>query len=685
MEKEMPISILGLENNIPINTTTDKVNTFSNILEKSLLYTSPTYYLGNKASEIFNTKRPDIELLYPEGYEKPIIEVPTDNTGNPIKFSIPKENPELVFVIRANKKVKNKTKEELFNEITNLNNDDVVKIQEELALEGYYDIDLSKGKNPNAYTIQNILLQNDYLQKQDVDGIIGKQTTSQLQKLLIDKGYLPEKTERGNSNMDGIIGKNTREAFKQYYRDYNIDGIAGNKTIQAYIERETKNKENNPFSVEVSAEGMEDKCAQWVIKKYDVVTEEQSKQNGVYGNAWNMLKNIEDSGGTMLFNIYNSGDFDDIKDSKSLKTATEKSIRNNNIDYSKLQAGDVVGIYVPSSSHHSDVLESGTTYNTHVGIVTDVIDGVPIIEHNISGKVRKERVDKLTGSRYGRTAVTVAARPKWGGQIKGEMEFQNIKSDLKYPEKYKNDLMDEYVDALASSKELYKDVFPTVDLDFIEKAAIAITKRETNYMTRKQSDVRSDYKHPMDMGKAYLRSIYHNVKETPEELISRDLTKIKFASLPPNYRTAIGLEDPKQLDEDPTIAGRAVMMLLAKNYEYFNRLALENPKLGLTKEDIENATIFSYNTGLGKLASLGFNTEDGSFNPEELSYLRSSSDPKVRERNISATNFKHFDRIGLGGLGNYLYIKNDAYEKGVKPYIASAREQINILNTLNNM
>ena len=684
MNKELPINILGLEDNIPINNTLDQKNTFLDILSSGLIYTDPTYHMGIKINEILNTEEPKKELIIPEGYEIPTIEIPIDDSKNPITFKIPKGNPEAIFAEKANEKVKKKTKEEMINDLSQLNQEDLMQVQKELASEGYYDISLNKGRNANAYTIQNILMQKGYLSKEDVDGIIGKQTIGQLQQLLIDEGYLPEKTENGMSNKDGIIGKNTREAFKQYYRDYNIDGIIGDKTITSYVNKETKKQDILGFNIEVSAEGMVDKCAAWVTKKYDVVTGNQSRQNGVYGSAWNMLKNIEDSGGTMIFNLYDGQDFNGITDKKALKRATEKGILNSNIDYKILQPGDIVGIYVPSSTHHGDVLENGTTYNTHVGIVTDIEDGVPIIEHNILGKVRREKVNKLSGSMYGSTTVTVAARPKHGAGVKGVMEFQNIKSDLKYPEKYKNELMDEYVDALASSKEVYKDIFPTVDLDFIERAAIAVTKRETNYMTRKQSDVRKDYKSLIDMASAYLRQFVLNVTNSPEESRSRDLTKMKYNALPANYRNAIGLTNPEQLDNDPTIAGRAVMLFLSKNYEYFTRLAKENPKLGLTKEDIENATILSYNTGLNNLASLGFN-DDGTFNAEELSYLRLSADPKIREKNINASNWRHFEKIGMGGLGNYLFTHTDAYEKGTKPYLASAREQMNILNTLNNM
>lgn len=687
MDKDTFVDIKGVNTGreTPSTNNTEEAGFFGKLFDMfQRHYVDSSQFIVQRNLRSSNTEGSKIEFIYPEGYEAPIIDTPLDDAGNPVFFKTPKGNPEVEFSIKANKNIKNKTPEELINELKILDKNGLMQVQKELALEGYYDIDLSKGRSQNAYTIQNLLVQNKYLSKDDRDGNIGRQTIGQLQQMLIDEGYLPEKTKEGKPNKDGVLGKRTREAFKQYYRDYNVDGVLGDKTIKSYLDKELISDENTGFNTVVSAEGMADQCAAWVTKKYDVVTGDQSRQCGVFGNAWTMLKNIEDHGGTMLFNIYNNEDFDNVTDARSLKRATEKNIRNVNMNFKDLQAGDVVGIYVPSSSHHIDVLDGGTTYNTHVGIVVDVEDGVPIIEHNISGRVRREKATNLTGSVYGKTAITVAARPRQGEAVRGVMDFQDIKSNLKYPEKYKNELMDEYVDALASSKDLYKNIFPTVDLNFVEKAAIAITKRETNFMTRKQSDVKKDFNSIADMASAHLRSAWLWATDTPEESRSRDLTKMKFSSLPMNYRTAIGLTDPEQLDEDPTIAGRAVMLFLAKNYEYFSRLAQENPKLGLTKEDIENATILSYNIGLGKLSSLGFNP-DGSFNPDELLYLRVSANPKIRERNMSATNWKHLSKIGMEGLGEFLYTNTSAYENGIKPYLASAREQIDILNALNNM
>jgi hypothetical protein len=73
---------------------------------------------------------------------------------------------------------------------------------------------------------------------------------------------------------------------------------------------------------------------------------------------------------------------------------------------------------------------------------------------------------------------------------------------------------------------------------------------------------------------------------------------MKFGALPKEYRKAIGLYSKKQLDDDPTVAARAVLLYLGKAYDYYDRLAKKYPELGITKEDMLNASILAYNEGI---------------------------------------------------------------------------------------
>lgn len=586
------------------------------------------------------------------------------------------------------------------------------KLQEQqriLANEGLFDETLSKGKSSFAGELQKVLIKEGYLDKSEQDNNIGKNTTAALQSMLVDKGYLSEYAENGKENIDGLIGKRTQKAFKDFWRDYNVDGYYGNRTKEAYVEH--INREANPFKKEISAKGMIDQCAAWVSKKFDSVVG-NTKQNGVYGNAWTMLKNIEDSGGTIIFNVYDSPEFDNVKTPKELRDKTNISLSEAAPDYSQLMAGDIVGIYMPTSSHMTDALEAGTTYNTHVGMVVGEEDGVPIIEHNILGKVRRERIDRLTGSIGGKPMVTVAARPKNTVSVHGTLPFDDsIKSDLEveipiYDNKgnntgkreINNSLFSQYKDALAQSKSTFKELYPDVDGDFVEKAAIAVLGRETFFMEHKQSDYRKFKDNPgslKDFISAQIRKKAVNLLREPE-IQSRDLTKMKYSSVPSYIRKAIGLESPEQLDTDPTLAGRAAYAVLARNYDYFKRLSEEYPELGLTKTDIENATIQSYNSGMGSGLgySLGFDENSGDFDASEIELLRKRGTKGYKEADPSSTNYPYLGKLGeklikfsgyngepivnpIGGLGVSLALAGDRLEKKVPastPYVGRARE-----------
>lgn len=136
------------------------------------------------------------------------------------------------------------------------------KLQEQqriLANEGLFDKTLSKGKSHFAGELQKVLIKKGYLDKSEQDNIIGKNTITALQSMLVDKGYLSEYAENGKENIDGLIGKRTQKAFKDFWRDYNVDGYYGSRTKEAYVEH--LNREANPFKKEISAKGMVDQCA----------------------------------------------------------------------------------------------------------------------------------------------------------------------------------------------------------------------------------------------------------------------------------------------------------------------------------------------------------------------------------------------------------------------------------------
>lgn len=161
-------------------------------------------------------------------------------------------------------------------------------------------------------------------------------------------------------------------------------------------------------------------CAQFVNNFSD-------RFNNV-GNAW--LAHDTDSVGSRIYSIYEKIDQDDIKTYIDLykkvmsnkikideiKNFNEKLLSKGNA-LPTLQPDDVVGLYYKPSSHHIDAFKSsgksyfkngdpsqpgktllggrGFSFNTHVGIVGAIKNGVPLIFHNIHGTVQSDPINKL--------------------------------------------------------------------------------------------------------------------------------------------------------------------------------------------------------------------------------------------------------------------------------------------------
>lgn len=172
-------------------------------------------------------------------------------------------------------------------------------------------------------------------------------------------------------------------------------------------------------------------CAQFVNNFSD--------QIGALGNAWEAYEN--GGVGKNIFSVFRKLTYpqmmqyqkiyDDIKaggnPSDEIKHLEEELIaQNGQPDPSSLKMGDVVGLYYEPSSHHAEAFigsaeyrlwypegkigktivrkRIGHTFNTHVGVVGAIKDGVPLIFHNIHGKLISDPPQNLQ--------ITWVKRPK---------------------------------------------------------------------------------------------------------------------------------------------------------------------------------------------------------------------------------------------------------------------------------
>ena len=525
----------------------------------------------------------------------------------------------------------------------------VLKEQQKQQLES-----LSKLSRQEVKTLQKQLLDEGYY-RENIEQF-NKTEVEDLQKKLVKKGYLPS-----NREIDGIVGKKTIKAYEQYLQDTQVDGIVGNKTRQAY--KKSLSLEDNQ-SKDPGIE-KQDGCAEWLTKKFDTAVG-GSKQSGVILNAWQMPKSIENAGGQMLLNLYDNPEFAEVKNINDLRKVSEKALAENKgkFDFSQLEVGDVVGVYIRGSSSIGKALREGTTYNSHVGIVVDYAeDGSPIVEHKMPDGVRRQNIKELQNK------ITVVARPKINQANVPTLKFTPKESQYEVDNEKINfsDNMRQYMNSIAGAKDIMQKLFPKADVEEAEKIAIAVQKRETNYMNYSQGFYDS-YVRPA------LKDAARTAMGLDDYTKSSQLAKIKLSSFSPREQKILGLSSLEDLN-DPQKAGVAAMYLMCKNYDYMQRLSEKNKDLGMTKQDIIDAVILSYNQGMGKLRSIGFdkyNNKDSS-----LENLRDLSTAVDIIPDISSSDYRHFAKIGewAGKVGEYLYYSGEAQKKN--SYIYHAKKNFN--------
>lgn len=570
---------------------------------------------------------------------------PSEPANEEENFQVLDRDADVYLRMKANEVVANMQREMRQNAIDSLmslDRKDVKKIQRQMADSGMYD--------------------------KSLEGI-SKAGIKQIQRRLIQDGYLDDrKNSNGNYiEVDGIVGKKTIDAYNRYNRDKEVDGIVGPKTIRAYIEYNNIGMTN--YNKDVPTKGI-DGCAQWITKKYESAVGNLSKQNGVTLNAWQMPQNIVDHGGQMVYNIYDES-FNDVKNVSTLKRKTEKALKENPVDYSMLNIGDIVGIYLPSSNMHDTALKEGTTKNTHVGIVTGFDeDGMPIVEHNIHTSHRRDRADNLTGSLFGKAQIATVSRPKTTVTSVPELSFKSKPSRFQIDGKYNSSDMQRFMDSMEGAAPVISQIFPEADMDDVMKAAIGVLKRETNFMTNKVSDQVD--KSPVARVKEGLKNVVRSKLGKNKETKSSNLTKFKLSTLNADERKLLGIHEASDL-ENPEKAGLASVFTLAKSYDYFKRLQEEYPQLGITNDDIMNLTILSYNQGMSKLYDIGFDKKTGKKAPEELEAIRRMASKDAKIKDISSTNYKYLKYLTGEDIAETVY---DIFGSPYTPYIAAARSAI---------
>lgn len=503
---------------------------------------------------------------------------------------------------------------------------------------------------------------------------LSKAKLKKVQQDLVDGGYYTQvlKTfnteqvkhiqKKKNIKVDGIVGPQTIKAFNEL----SVDGIYGKNTKQAITFQASSYKDIAENKVPSNIDG----CAAYVTSVFNKVTGDTSKACGVWGNAWTMPKNIENAGGTMVYNLYDNEEFNNIDSIYTLSKATRSSSKNHQLDYSTINQGDIIGIYMPGSKYLKTALETGSTYNTHVGYVVGYdYDDMPLISHNVSGKYRTDRADKLSGSKNGKPIITTVTRPKDRmnstlPQVLGGMKHKSSRFEIN---RGSGKDFPAVMDGMETVADLVQEIFPAINVEDAMIEAIAVQQRETKFGKNRESDQLER------SGKFSTKYVQSEVEKLARKVMGKDpktkssnQMKMKFNALANYERSILGINSPKDL-EDPTKAGAAALYLMSRNMNYFKKLQATYPDLGITDEDIKYLTALSYNQGIGSLKDIGFDKFTGEARPEELEKIRWMAEPDSRIHDYSSTKWRYLGKKA----GKFMY---ETFEDPFKPYIASARE-----------
>jgi muramidase (phage lysozyme) len=241
----------------------------------------------------------------------------------------------------------------------------------------------------------------DTIENKDIDlgiGLSNYKTVAErkkLQSFLVDQGYnLNPEGKFENQGIDGKIGKVTLKAVQEY----------------------NKNLSNPNYHSFKEGEGLLGQCTEGQCSEYaqnelfrniqpNVSRQEWNTKTGLYGNAWDIGKNITTKGG-------------------------------KEVDRKTVKPGDVVTMYTGGSSAYQREADAAGTGTTHVGIVDKVNpDGSYYILHNNhtgskdnwQGREYRELVKNNTTGIHNFT-VKHAFRPKYEAVESGEKKI--IREDL---------------------------------------------------------------------------------------------------------------------------------------------------------------------------------------------------------------------------------------------------------------
>jgi hypothetical protein len=376
---------------------------------------------------------------------------------------------------------------------------------------------LEAEKNKQRQEMHDTFYGKYELKDYDIDTL---EEVKDIQQMLVDNGYNVGKykygEKAGEDLIDGYWGPLTEEAYASYLNDKFNNEIA-EKTSIISGDYDFSELQNNWRCDEKG-------CASGMFNMYaDIVGWPAVREAGMIGDAWTIKSQMEKAGADIKYNVYANKSKPDYE---NLHSFTTNALKNNPLDYSILEEGDVVGIYSSTSGYNNRALNEGKgTYNSHIGMISGYdTDGMPIVTHNLNGWVEHDRADEVQGlSSKHPMQITWVADPLGGEGFKYS-QTEEGKSDWK-------DYSDE--------NKIYIDF---LEAKFFDHTANTIAGKELQYWDAEEKRIINDN----------INHVKNNVSKIVDELgIPMDenaLTQIVLGIL--GTESQFGL---RKLDENPTI------------------------------------------------------------------------------------------------------------------------------------
>ena len=213
------------------------------------------------------------------------------------------------------------------------------------------------------------------------------------------------------------------------------------------------------------------------------------------------------------------------KRSKTLSTGGEDvwNIKSGKLNYDTLQVGDFVSlsrrgraraeVEAPKQKDNLAKESYGSKHVAHSGIIIGKDDkGIPIIEHNISGKIYREPITKINKNGFATYKPTSIFRSKAAAtsDFKDYKKFvlgqhnasQSLDIDMSYGSKIKTGVFDSYV---KNRKDIVKSLnIPTYAADRIFNNLYGISAQESNV----DNDLPAPtFRHKLSEAKQFIKDI----------------------------------------------------------------------------------------------------------------------------------------------------------------------------------